>query len=109
MNSNRKHFHLNPPLFGPSQGGSVPGDGTEEVISAVNLGHTPASWRALCKHPTPGTLHAFLQDFHARVDFFQVMLLLLGLLLISLVTLLMGCCCFFIEIEFMRAAISVTV
>ncbi|ROT82479.1 dynein heavy chain 7, axonemal-like [Penaeus vannamei] len=51
-----------------------PGDGTEEVISAVNLGHTPASWRALCKHPTPGTLHAFLQDFHARVDFFQTWL-----------------------------------
>ncbi|XP_047481387.1 uncharacterized protein LOC125033707 [Penaeus chinensis] len=57
-----------------STGGSVPGDGTEEVISAVNLGHTPASWRALCKHPTPGTLHAFLQDFHARVDFFRTWL-----------------------------------
>ncbi|XP_064087240.1 dynein axonemal heavy chain 3-like [Macrobrachium nipponense] len=45
--------------------------GGEELTSSLRLGHTPTSWVNLCPYPAHENLQHFLNDLHARVNFFR--------------------------------------
>ncbi|XP_068243599.1 uncharacterized protein [Palaemon carinicauda] len=74
---NSRRFQLNGRFDNPiqiymsSQGTCRYDGGGEELTSSLRLGNTPLSWINLCAHPAQENLQHFLNDLHARVNFFK--------------------------------------